>query len=105
MGTGYGGTPDIDSFVALADSINPDGENDQQISVASAHRTFGDLIGSPKRALKIFTAREHVSLENMPFGAGYIAGWAAKTCRETPTGSYLVRRALAGWLADPHDRA
>jgi dienelactone hydrolase len=59
------------------------GEHDRQIPVAYAQRTFDQLVNSPRRELKIFTAREggveHVGADNMAFGRDYIADWFAET--------------------------
>ena len=59
------------------------GEHDRQIPLSDARRTFEQLTGSPRRELKIFTAREggveHVGADNMSFGRDYIADWFAET--------------------------
>jgi len=59
------------------------GENDRQISVDYAYQAYDQLINSPRRELKIFTAREggieHVGADNMSFGRDYIADWFAET--------------------------
>ena len=59
------------------------GERDRQIGVDFAHRTYGLLVNSPRRELKIFTDREggveHVGADNMSFGRDYIADWFAET--------------------------
>ena len=59
------------------------GEKDRQIPVAYAHRTFDQLTGSPRRELKIFTAREggveHVGADNMSYARDYLADWFAET--------------------------
>ena len=59
------------------------GGNDRQIPPEYAHQTFDQLVNSPKRELKIFDERtggvEHVSVDNMSFGRGYIADWIAET--------------------------
>lgn len=59
------------------------GENDRQIGVEYAYRTYDQLVNSPKRELKIFDARtggvEHVSLDNMSYGRDFIADWIAET--------------------------
>ena len=59
------------------------GESDRQIGVEYAHKSFEALIASPRRELKIFTAREggveHVGADNMSFGREYIADWFAET--------------------------
>ncbi len=59
------------------------GEKDRQISVDYAHQSHDQLVNSPRRELKIFTAREggveHVGADNMSFGRDYIADWFAET--------------------------
>ncbi len=59
------------------------GANDRQISVDYAEQSFAQLVNSPRRELKIFTAREggveHVGADNMSFGCDYIADWFAET--------------------------
>ena len=95
------GAADMDAFMAIADTVTLEGvlghvrvpflvthgENDRQINVSYARRTFEGLVNSPKPELKIFTAREggveHVSLDNMSFGADFIADWVAETFRES----------------------
>ena len=94
------GAADMEAFMAIADTVTLEGvldrvrvpflvthgESDRQISVEYARKTFAGLVNSPKAALKIFTAREggvgHVSLDNMSFGADYIADWVAETFTE-----------------------
>jgi dienelactone hydrolase len=59
------------------------GERDRQIGVEYAHKTYAQLVNSPKRELKIFTDREggveHVGVDNMSFGRDYIADFFAET--------------------------
>ncbi len=59
------------------------GEKDSQIPVHWAQRTYEQLINSPKRELKIFTAREggvqHSSFDNSANAGAYIADWVAET--------------------------
>jgi dienelactone hydrolase len=59
------------------------GEQDRQIGLDYAHRSYDALTSSPKRELKIFTPREggveHVGADNMSFGRDYIADWFAET--------------------------
>jgi pimeloyl-ACP methyl ester carboxylesterase len=94
------GAADMDEFLTIAPKVTLDGvldrvtvpflvthgENDRQIGVDYAHRTYDQLVNSPKRELKIFDARtqgvEHVSLDNMSYGRGYIADWIAETFGE-----------------------
>jgi pimeloyl-ACP methyl ester carboxylesterase len=91
------GQPDMESLMTLCRKISLDGqiekirvpflithgEKDRQIPLKYAHRSYEQLINSPKRALKIFTAREggveHVGADNMSFGRDYIADWVAET--------------------------
>lgn len=58
------------------------GERDRQIPLQYAHATYDQLVNSPRRELKIFTAREggveHVGADNMSFGLHYIADWFAE---------------------------
>nr|WP_221227236.1 alpha/beta fold hydrolase [Novosphingobium sediminicola] len=59
------------------------GSDDRQISVSYAHDCYDQLVNSPRRELKIFTAREggveHVGADNMAYGRDYIADWFAET--------------------------
>jgi len=59
------------------------GEQDRQIGLDYAHRSYDALVNSPRRELKIFTPREggveHVGADNMSFGRDYIADWFAET--------------------------
>lgn len=58
------------------------GEKDRQIPLEYAHATFGQLVNSPARELKLFTEREggveHVGADNMSFAREYIADWLAE---------------------------
>jgi dienelactone hydrolase len=91
------GAKDIDDFMRIAENVHLDGvierikvpflvthgEKDSQIPVAWAHRTYEQLINSPKRELKIFTGREggvqHSSFDNSINAGHYIADWVAET--------------------------
>ncbi|MCW6528627.1 alpha/beta hydrolase [Sphingomonas sp. MMSM20] len=59
------------------------GAEDRQIALDYAHQSYDQLTASPRRELKIFTAREggveHVGADNMSFGRDYIADWFADT--------------------------
>ena len=59
------------------------GEKDSQIPVQWAHRTYEQLVNSPKRELKIFGEREggvqHSSFDNSANAGAYIADWVAET--------------------------
>ena len=91
------GSPDMESFMTLCRKITLDGqmqkirtpflithgEKDRQIPLKYAQRSFDQLVNSPARELKIFTAREggveHVGADNMSFACSYIADWVAET--------------------------
>ena len=91
------GAKDMTQFMELASKVHLNGVldrvrvpflvthggNDRQIPPEYAHQTFDQLVNSPKRELKIFDERtggvEHVSVDNMSFGRGYIADWIAET--------------------------
>jgi dipeptidyl aminopeptidase/acylaminoacyl peptidase len=90
------GAADMDDFHAKASGMTLDGvmeritvpflvthgEQDRQIALDYAHRSFGQLTGTDDRELKVFTAREggveHVGADNMSFGREYIADWFAE---------------------------
>ncbi|WP_321937545.1 alpha/beta hydrolase family protein [Paraburkholderia sp. J8-2] len=91
------GAKDIDDFMHIAEDVHLDGvldrikvpflvthgEKDSQIPLAWAHRTYEQLVNSPKRELKIFTDREggvqHSSFDNSINAGQYIADWVAET--------------------------
>ena len=89
------GQPDIDSFIEVADAVQLDGvveqitvpflithgENDRQIPVEYAHRSYEQANRSTRRELRVFTAEEggaeHIGLDNLPLVRDYIADWIA----------------------------
>ncbi len=91
------GGESIDDFMQIAEKVHLDGildrirvpflvthgEKDSQIPVKWAQRTFEQLVNSPKRELKIFTAREggvqHSSFDNSANAGAFIADWVAET--------------------------
>jgi dipeptidyl aminopeptidase/acylaminoacyl peptidase len=91
------GAKDMNEFMRIAENVHLDGvverikvpflvthgEQDKQIPVAWAYRTYEQLISSPKRELKIFTQREggvqHSSFDNSINAGHYIADWVAET--------------------------
>ena len=91
------GARDVDEFMAIAERVHLDGvverirvpflvthgEKDSQIPVKWAHRTYEQLVNSPKRELKVFTEREggvqHSSFDNSINAGHYIADWVAET--------------------------
>jgi dienelactone hydrolase len=91
------GAPDMEDFLAKAKGMTLEGvmeritvpflvthgAQDRQIALDYAHRSYDSLTASPRRELKIFTAREggveHVGADNMSFGRDYIADWFAET--------------------------
>jgi dienelactone hydrolase len=90
------GAKDVDDFMVIAENVHLDGvldrikvpflvthgEADSQIPLQWAHRTYEQLINSPKRELKIFTDREggkqHSSFDNSANAGAYIADWVAE---------------------------
>ncbi|MBU9223547.1 alpha/beta hydrolase family protein [Burkholderia multivorans] len=91
------GAKDIDDFMRIVENVHLDGvldrikvpflvthgSQDSQIPVAWAHRTYEQLVNSPKRELKIFTEREggvqHSSFDNSINAGHFIADWIAET--------------------------
>lgn len=91
------GAKDIDEFMKIAEDVHLDGvvekirvpflvthgERDSQIPLKWAHRTYEQLVNSPKRELKIFTDREggaqHASFDNSINAGHTIADWVAET--------------------------
>jgi len=91
------GAKDIDDFMRIAQDVHLDGvvekikvpflvthgERDSQIPLKWAHRTYEQLVNSPKRELKVFTDREggsqHASFDNSINAGHYIADWVAET--------------------------
>ncbi|NTX93038.1 S9 family peptidase [Pseudomonas sp. UMA643] len=90
------GARDMDEFMRIAENVHLDGvlerirvpflvthgEKDSQIPLKWAHRTYEQLVNSPKRELKIFTEREggvqHSSFDNSINAGHYIADWVAE---------------------------
>jgi dipeptidyl aminopeptidase/acylaminoacyl peptidase len=90
------GARDMDDFLQKAQAMTLEGhldrirvpflvthgEQDRQIPLENAHRTYAQLVNSPKRELKIFTPREggveHVGADNMAFARDCIADWFAE---------------------------
>jgi dienelactone hydrolase len=90
----------LDEFLDFADDVNLDGvvekitvpfliahgENDRQIPVAMAHRSYEQAVNSPKRELRVFTpaegATEHIGLDHLPHVSVFIADWVADTFAE-----------------------
>ena len=91
------GAKDVDDFMRIAEDVHLDGvvekirvpflvthgERDSQIPLKWAHRTYEQLVNSPKRELKVFTDREggvqHASFDNSINAGHYIADWLAET--------------------------
>ncbi|PXW97542.1 prolyl oligopeptidase family protein [Sphaerotilus hippei] len=91
------GAKDMDDFMRIAENVHLDGvvekirvpflvthgEKDSQIPLKWAHRTYEQLVNSPKRELKVFTDREggvqHSSFDNSANAGACIADWVAET--------------------------
>ncbi|MFJ7217588.1 alpha/beta hydrolase family protein [Amycolatopsis sp. NPDC098790] len=91
------GHDDLDAFIEFADGVHLDGvvekitvpfliahgENDRQIPLEYAHRSYEQAVNSPHRELRVFTpeegATEHIGLDHLPHVSTYIADWVAGT--------------------------
>jgi dienelactone hydrolase len=91
------GYDDLGAFLGYADGVHLDGvieqitvpflichgENDRQIPVAYAHRSYDQAVHSPNRHLRIFTAEEgateHIGLDHLSHTSTCIADWVADT--------------------------
>lgn len=64
------------------------GENDRQIPVSYAHRSYEQAVNSPNRRLRLFTAEEgateHIGLDHLSHTSTYIADWVADTLGHQP---------------------
>jgi dienelactone hydrolase len=94
------GQDDIEDFMKVADQVSlvdvidkitvpfliTHGINDRQINVKYAHQSYEGAVNSPKRELRIFTEEEggteHISLDNLPVVASFIADWITETFAE-----------------------
>ena len=90
----------VDAFIAGVEAVNLEGvveqitcallithgENDRQIPVRYAHRSYEQAIDAPKRDLRVFTpeegATEHVGLDHLPHVGAFTADWIEDTFRE-----------------------
>ncbi|WP_028658504.1 alpha/beta hydrolase family protein [Nocardioides insulae] len=99
------GQPDVDTFIDFAEDIHLDGvvekitvpfliahgENDRQIPLEYAHRSYDQAVNSPKRQLRVFTpeegATEHIGLDHFPHVVGYISDWVSDTFAELDAGT------------------
>ncbi len=91
------GAADVDEFLTISERVNLDGvldrvrvpflvthgANDRQIKVEYAHRTYDQLVNSPKRELRVFDATtggaEHACADNLVTPRDFIADWIAET--------------------------
>lgn len=62
------------------------GANDRQINVKYAQQSYDQAVNSAKRTLRLFDepegGTEHISIDHMPYVAGYIADWVEETYAE-----------------------
>ncbi|MGC5167579.1 alpha/beta hydrolase family protein [Luteimicrobium sp. DT211] len=90
------GADDLDAFFEIADRVHLDGildritvpflvthgEDDRQIPLEYAHRTYDQLTSSPDRELVVFTKRTggtaHSSVDNGAVATDVIADWVAE---------------------------
>jgi dienelactone hydrolase len=89
------GSPDLDTFIRDAEAVSLDGvveritvpflvvhgENDRQIPLPYAHRSYEQAVNSPRRELRVFTAAEggaeHIGLDHLSHVSVFIADWIA----------------------------
>jgi dienelactone hydrolase len=94
------GQDSIEEFADFAAQINLDGvvesitvpflithgQNDRQIPLEYAHRSYMQATASPKRELRVFAAdeggAEHIGLDHLPHVSTFIADWVAATFNE-----------------------
>jgi dienelactone hydrolase len=94
------GEDDVDAFIKKAEAVNLDGvveqitvpflichgENDRQIPLAYAHRSYEQAVNSPRRELRIFTpaegGAEHIGLDHFAHVQTYIADWILDVFQE-----------------------
>lgn len=99
------GEDDIDTFIRNAERVNLEGvveqvtcpflithgQNDRQISVDYAYRSYEQAVNSPKLELRVFTpdegATEHVGLDHLPHVGAFTADWIADTFAELDAGT------------------
>jgi len=62
------------------------GVNDRQINVKYANQTYDQAVNASKKTLRLFDepegGTEHISIDHMPYVAGYIADWVQETFAE-----------------------
>ncbi|UUX95120.1 alpha/beta hydrolase family protein [Aquabacterium sp. J223] len=91
------GGRDNEEFMKIAEDVHLDGvverikvpflvthgEKDSQIPLKWAHRTYEQLVNSPKRELKVFDERtggvQHASFDNSINAGHYVMDWVAET--------------------------
>jgi dienelactone hydrolase len=94
------GYDNLDTFIDFADGVHLDGvvenitvpflithgENDRQIPLEYAHRSYDQAVNSPKRELRVFTAAEggaeHIGLDHLPHVSRFTADWICETFRD-----------------------
>ena len=99
------GQTDLDEFISYAEGIQLDGvveqiacpflithgENDRQIPVEYAHRSYEQAVNSAKRELRVFSpeegATEHIGLDHLPHVGAFTADWVEDTFAELDAAS------------------
>ncbi|GAA1964651.1 alpha/beta fold hydrolase [Nocardioides panacihumi] len=94
------GETDLDAFISTSEAVHLDGvveqidvpfliahgQNDRQIPLEYAHRSYDQAVNSPKRELRVFSpeegATEHIGLDHFPHVITYIADWVMDTFAE-----------------------
>jgi dienelactone hydrolase len=98
------GQPDIPAFIEYSAQIHLDGvveritcpflvthgENDRQIPLAYAHRSYEQAVNAAKRELRVFSpdegATEHIGLDHLPHVGAFTADWVESTFAELDAG-------------------
>ena len=98
------GQESVAEFIEFAAQVNLDGvaeritvpflithgQNDRQIPLEHAYRSYAQAVASPKRELRVFTAEEggaeHIGLDHLPHVSTFIADWVAATFAELAAG-------------------
>ena len=99
------GETDLDTFIRKAERVQLDGvveriscaflithgENDRQIPVAYAHRSYEQAVNASKRELRVFTpeegATEHIGLDHLAHVGAFTADWIEDTFAELDAAS------------------
>lgn len=98
------GHDDLETFINFADDVHLDGvveqitvpflivhgENDRQIPLEYAYRSYDQAVNSPNRELRVFTKEEggaeHIGLDHLPHVSAFVADWVHQNLKELSAG-------------------